>query len=101
MPLFRLMIEGRDFPGFLFDKPDTAYGFFTTRWIEAQDEEAAELAAVESVRWEYRELRWPISQQQKAGDPDPMLYLVEIEEVSDIPEDAPNSGATWYPMDAE
>lgn len=94
MPLYRLLIEGRDFPGFLFDKTDTPFGFFTTRWVEAADPVEAELTAFRSVRWEFKD----ILPEQKGSETEPTLHLVDIEEVDDIPEDAPSSGATWFPM---
>jgi hypothetical protein len=97
MPLFRLMIEGRDYPGFLFDQPQTPYGFFTTRWVEAATRAEAEQTALRGVRWELED-HLP---KRRAGDARPSLHLLETEQVATFPEDAASMGATWYPMNAE
>jgi hypothetical protein len=97
MALFRLIIEGRNYPGFLFERPETPYGFFTTRWIEAPTRAEAEQTALRSVRWEFEDLL----PKRKAGAEKPSLHLLEVEQVATFPEDAPSMGATWYPMDAQ
>jgi len=91
------MIEGRDFPGRMFDEPDKRFGFFATRWREAEDEEAAELAAVDALRAEYR----AIVEQFREGDVAPTLHLAEIEELEAFPEEYPETGAAWYPIDKD
>ena len=97
MPMFRLLIEGQNFPGFLFDKADVLYGFYTTRWVEADEVREAELAALRSVKWEFKDLL----PEPEPGNPEPSLHLVETQEVNDIPVDSRSSGATWFPMDSE
>jgi|GEM_PF-2032219 len=97
MALFRLMIEGRDYPGFLFERPEVPYGFFTTRWIEAPTRAEAEQTALRGVRWEFEDLL----PKRKEGAARPSLHLIEVEQVATFPEDAPSMGATWFPMDED
>ena len=96
MPLYRVLLEGRDFPGRIFGEPSELFGFFTTRFINAADPDAAELKAVESVREEYRD----IIGDRQTDEPNPIIYLVEIEERDELPEGATlcGGGATWFKM---
>jgi len=89
------MIEGRNFPGRMFEEPDKRFGFVATRWREAQDEQAAELAVVDSLRDEYRHAVMPLLQ----GEHTPTLHLAEIEQLQAFPKESWETGAAWYPMD--
>ena len=91
------MIEGRDFPDRIFGEPGKRVGFFATRWREADDERAAELATVDALRDEYRNLVMPL----RDGEITPTLHLSEIEELPAFPADYPEAGAVWFSMDDE
>ena len=96
MPNFLVRIEGRDFPARLSDDGKDL-GFFTTRYVEAEDVEAAELRAVGVIRSEL--LEWIGPPQE--GDPTPMMTLDKVVEVDEMPQGGPGEGFTWYPMDEE
>lgn len=89
------MIEGRDFPGRMFDEPDRMYGFFANRWREATDEQSVELAVVGALRDEYRDAVMPLLE----GELTPTHHLAEIEQLEAFPEEYLETGAAWYPMD--
>ena len=95
MPIYRVVMEARGFPGRIFGKPGKSYGFIATRWREAADQEAAELAVVDALKVECRDLK----EQWREGEPVPTLLLAEIEELSAFPEDYSETGAAWYPID--
>lgn len=88
MPWFRCAIEGENFPGQIIGKKGL-YGFCTTRWFEADDAEAAEIAALGFMR---TEATFQIKSPELAKDA--KVYFTEIVEV-DGP-GGPNSGATWF-----
>ena len=88
-------MEARGFPGRIFGEPHKTYGFVATRWREAANEEAAQLAVVDALKAEYRDMK----DQWRKGEPVPSLHLAEIEELAAFPEDYPETGAAWYPMD--
>lgn len=69
-------------------------GFYTTRFVEAVDEQAAELAAVELIK---RELK-PLLGEQQVGEANPLMSLDQISELHTLPATAPGSGFTWFPM---
>jgi hypothetical protein len=89
------MIQGRDFPGRMFNEAEKRFGFFANRWREAEDEQAAELAVVDSLRDEFRDAVMPLLESELT----PTLHLAEIEQLGAFPEEYPETGATWYPMD--
>ena len=85
------MIEGGDFPGRIFDSPGERFGFFATRWREAENEEAAELAVVDALKEEYRATVMPLVD----GEDTPTLHHAEIERLHVFPDEAPETGAAW------
>ncbi len=78
----------------MFEDAAGPMGFFTTRFIEAVDEETAQMAAVDLIRQELK----PILGERLAGECNPSLSLDRINEVEALPENAPGSGFTWFPM---
>jgi hypothetical protein len=79
----------------MFNEGEKRFGFFATRWREAEDEQAAELAAVDALRDEFRDALMPLLE----GELTPILHLGEIEHLEAYPEEYPETGATWYPRD--
>jgi hypothetical protein len=76
------------------DGKPTRVGFYTTRFVEANNGDGAEVLAVDLIRsdsW----LRKAVSNDR--SDP-PMIFAEEIEEV-DVPEDA--LGFSFFPMEEE
>ena len=68
---------------------------FTTRFVEANDYQEAELKALELLKadpfWKDPAI--------KGRSPDARIYFEEIEEVVQIPEDEPNQGHVFYKME--
>jgi hypothetical protein len=94
VPFFSVVIEGAHFPACVFEVSDGPMGFYTTRFVEAVDEKAAELAAVELIK---RELK-PLLGEQQVGEVNPLMSLDRISELQKLPTTAPGSGFTWFPM---
>jgi len=72
------------------------HGFYTSRLVEAPDEETAELMAVDLLKAEYREVL------SNTKDDPPVVYveeIVELESFGDNP--VPGEGAAWYPEDSD
>lgn len=91
MPYYSVMLRGYNFPGHPIGKPMQRFGFFTTRWVQALNEKAAELKAVEAV-WDDPELAIPPA----AHDEDrAYLRLEEIKQVKSLPR-MRGGGATWF-----
>jgi hypothetical protein len=90
MPLFRVLLHGQNFPGLILGK-SAPIGFYTTRFVEADDEHAAAGAALAQLR-EATELNVPAEHRTKNAQ-------VFIEEAIRVPEDTeqtPNSGFAFY-----
>jgi len=89
------MVEGRNLPGRFWDEPQRAYGFFTTRCVEAASEQEATLAAVTVIRAEFQDVF------ESADDTDlvPELHPDAPELLDRMPDEFANSGATWFAMD--
>jgi hypothetical protein len=96
LAFYSVIVEGRDFPGELFQEPGRPYGFFTTAFIEAANAEAACTTAIEAVRDEFSG-KLPAPQQPEA--PEPSLHLADINELQRLPNRDAVSEATWFPMD--
>lgn len=92
MPLFRCLIRGDNFPGKLIGGKNPI-GFYTTRYIEADSPEQAELLAVEVLRND-PDLEVPSEYQAQ----DARVFLEEIDEVSSEAERVPNKGFTFFVM---
>ena len=73
------MLHGK---GFLLDidGEEKHHGFVTTRWVRAVDEKRAEFAAVDLIKEDKKLIDLTIN--ANAEEPNPMIYLEEIMEVS-------------------
>lgn len=90
------MLEGKDFPVTWEDK-DEVFGFFTTRWVKASNENEAELSAVKLVKNDS-------SLQEMTLDRvglTPMIYLVEMQKVGWFTyiRRKPGKGYSFYTQD--
>jgi hypothetical protein len=92
MPLFRCLIRGDNFPGKLIGKRKPI-GFYTTRFVEADTPEQAELMAVESLR---ADPDLEVAPKHRTGEA--RVYFEEIHEVPDETERKPNKGFTFFTM---
>ena len=94
MAFYSVIIEGADFPARVFESADGPLGFFTTRFVEAADEKAAELAAVELIKQELE----PLLGGRCDEEANASMSLDQIREVKELPETAPGFGFTWFAM---
>lgn len=85
-------LQGRGFR-IWFEDGEREAGFFTTRYVEAEDPGAAELAAVECIRND-REL---VAITRNPPEESPRLYAVRILEVPNFDGvRPPGAGYTFY-----
>lgn len=94
MPAYRVLIEFTNLPARLIEGSKSPVGFYATRFVEADDEAHAERAAIEQLVGEIS----PLIGKRLSDDPTASAHIDELEQVDVIPEDAPNSGATWFRM---
>lgn len=94
MAYYSVIIEGADFPARVFESADGPMGFFTTRFVEAADEKAAEFAAVELIKQELK----PLIGERRDGETSASMSLDQIREVEELSETAPGVGFTWFAM---
>lgn len=92
MPLFRCFICGENFPGKLLGQ-DEPVGFYTTRFVEADSPEEAELLAVALLR---DDPSLDVLAEHRTHDA--RLYFEDINEVPSDTEQKPNSGFTFFTM---
>lgn len=90
MAEWRVLLNGRNFL-LEFEGEPKRLGFYTTRFVEAQNPEAAEMAAVQMVREDS-------TLQQVLNDPSdsPMIYAEEVTEATRQNSEYPNTGYTFY-----
>jgi hypothetical protein len=91
MKNYRILLNGKNF---LLDLGEglRKHGFYTTYFVSANNEEEAELMAVNSVR-KRDGIKQVIKNEQ--NDP-PMLYAEEIEILESVEERAQEQGFSWY-----
>jgi hypothetical protein len=95
MKKYRIMLQGK---GLLMDMGNgpARQGFLTTRYVEAESPEKAEVAAADLVRND-SELRTAILNEK--NDP-PMIYSVEVVELESFEAiSVPGKGYGFYPED--
>jgi hypothetical protein len=97
MKKYRVFLQGKNCLLNIDDKTEKT-GFYTTRFVEANDELEAENKSVELIRND-PQLRQSVLNEK--GDP-PIIYLEDIEEISDFDGiNTPGAGYTFYPDDAD
>jgi hypothetical protein len=97
MNKYRVLLNGRNF---LLDLGDglAPHGFFTTRFVEADASDEAELKAVASVR-KREEIK---AMLRNLPDAPPMLFAEEIEKIESFDSiENPEPGITWYKEDTD
>ena len=98
MALYRCRVRGENFPGQLIGSQNRV-GFYTTRFVMADSCGEAEKAGLELLREEpdLRAVPAELTQQE----PRATVYFDEIVEVDPNTDRTPNSGFTWFEMDAK
>jgi hypothetical protein len=96
MPWFRALVRGENF---LVDVNGETkrFGFYTTRFIEADAIENAEIAAVEAIRGD-KELRHTALNER--NDP-PLVFVEEIHEILKTEIPSASTGFTFFPAESE
>ena len=91
------MLEGQNF---LLEVEGTIQklGFYVTRFVEAENQEEAELLAVQQIREDEKLTR---NVRNIETDP-PMIYLESIDELTSFEGvELPGTGYTFYPGDGD
>lgn len=96
MPVFAVMLKGENFV-ISFDGRPMRCGFYTTRYVRARDEKAAELAAVSLVRQD----KALLGNVRRETSPNPMLFAESIERRPWWKGFSSGKGFTFWDMDAE
>lgn len=73
------MLHGKDFL-LDYEGEKQFHGFFTTRWVKAENPKEAELAAVRLIKEDVRLVN--ATSNKNGEEPEPMIYLEELSEVS-------------------
>jgi len=95
---FRVLLHGENFLFTTEDGRPQVHGFYTTRWVEAENAEAAELAAVELVRSDPGLVEATVNPR----DDSPMIYLADLRELADFDGvSPPGAGYTFYTVNPE
>lgn len=92
MPVYRVVLNGQNFPGIILGEAGRI-GFYTTRFVDADDPNVAETVALELVRSD-RSL--DVSAAHRTLDA--RVLIEELDEVPAETERIPNAGFTFYPM---
>ncbi len=95
MSHWRVKLNGKNF-WLRLDADPKRLGFYTTRYVEANNAQEAELAAVQLIR-DDPELQGVLNER---SDP-PMIYAEEIIEVTVLDSKYVNAGYTFYIEDTE
>jgi hypothetical protein len=97
MRKFCVRLQGCNFLIPIAGKGESKHGFYTNRFVEAVDEKAAELAAVDQLRTK-QTLRDVV--RNAPNDP-PRVFLDQLQELSSF-DGLPSldQGLVWYPEEA-
>lgn len=93
MPLFRCFIRGENFPGKLLERPGLL-GFHTTRFVEAESPEQAELLALDLLR---DDAGLAVAAEHRTQEA--QVFFETIEEIPADSARTPNKGFTFFPME--
>ena len=97
MKKYKVFVRGENFL-LNFDGVNQKFGFYTTRFVEAEDEEAAEYAVMDLLRGDPQLVR---SVSNEDSDP-PMMFAEEIEELESFKGfTVPGAGFTFYPAESK
>ena len=94
MTQFRVLLRGANFLMDVDGKP-TRIGFFTTRFVQANNRDGAELLAIDLIRSD-KWLRGTVS--NSPSDP-PGIFAEEVEVVEGAHDAGVGSGFSFFPMD--
>ena len=96
MKKYKVMIEGRNFL-INVDGKNQKLGFYTTRWVEANNEHDAERFAIEIIR---NDPKLNSNTLNKKTDP-PLMHASEVKDIGLFEGDEPTPGYVFFPEDEE
>lgn len=97
MKKYKVFVRGENFLINL-DGVNQKMGFYTTRFVEAENEEAAEYAVMDMLRSDPKLVKGVLNE----GSDPPMMYAEEIEELKSFKEfPVPGTGFAFYPEGSE
>ena len=97
MKKYKVLVRGENFLINL-DGVNQKMGFYTTRFVEAENEVAAEYAVMDILRSDPKLVKGVLNEK---SDP-PMMYAEEIEELKSLKGyPVPGSGFSFYPEEAK
>lgn len=97
MKYYRVLINGKNFRMSLNGEVNLL-GFYTTRFVTAANPAEAETAAIKSLR--ASEKLASAVQNRKNIDPNPEMYIKEVEEISKSEMES-DHGFAWYSFEDE
>ena len=97
MKNYQVFVRGENFLINLYGV-NQKMGFYTTRFVEAENEEAAEYAAMDMLRGDPKLVKGVLNE----GSDPPMMYAEEIEELKSFKGfPVPGTGFAFYPEESE
>jgi hypothetical protein len=96
MKSWRVFLRGQNFILKWVNGSTENLGFYTTRFVRANNPEGAELLAVDLIR---HDKKLAACIQNQRSDP-PMIFADEIEEIEELPESA-GAGYAFFPSDSK
>ena len=92
MRLWRVLLHGKNFPGYILGQ-SAPISFYATRFVEAESEPEAEIVAVASLR-EDEALQVPHEHRNIEAQ----VFAESVVEVEASTPRVPNAGFTFYPV---
>ncbi len=97
MKKYKVFVRGENFLINL-DGVNQKMGFYTTRFVEAESEEAAESAVMDLLRSDPKLIKGVLNEESDS----PMMYAEEIEELKSFKGfPVPGTGFAFYPEEGE
>lgn len=97
MKKYRLFVRGENFL-FELDDEERRLGFYTTVFIEAENEEQAELQAIDLLRNDPKLVDGLLNPKADS----PMMFVEEIDELESFADvTLPRTGFSFFPQDEE
>lgn len=97
MKKYKVFVRGENFL-FNLDGVNQKMGFYTTRFVEAEDEEAAEYAVMDMLRNDPKLIKGVLNERSDS----PMMYaeeIVELKSFKGFP--VPGTGFAFYSEESE
>jgi hypothetical protein len=97
MPCYRCLLQGENFPG-ESQSFDELMGFYTNRFVQASDPDAAVRMVMEQIVQDSRIIH--LQDVINSGPNNPAIYIERVWEIDQLPS-ITLQGFIWYPMSSE